>query len=64
MSHVKNKNGMLRRIEELSHKVNKIIMDNSSDINVLDAKQFQKVNYSEVSESFSCAMQVSAPTRK
>ena len=57
MSHVKNKNGVLRRIEELSHKVNKIIMDNSSDINVLDAKQFQKVNYSEVSESFSCDMQ-------
>ena len=57
MSHVKNKNGVLRRIEELSHKANKIIMDNSSDINVLDAKQFQKVNYSEVSESFSCDMQ-------
>ena len=57
ISYVKNKNGVLRRIEELSHKANKIIMDNSSDINVLDAKQFQKVNYSEVSESFSCDMQ-------
>ncbi|XP_076169723.1 uncharacterized protein LOC143147895 isoform X2 [Ptiloglossa arizonensis] len=57
LNYTQTKSTILKNIEELSQKMNNIIPSNSSDIKILDAKQFQKINYLEISELFSHDMQ-------
>ena len=55
--HMQNK--ALQGIEQLVYKVNNIIINNSSDIKIFNAKQLQKINHLEISELFPPNMQVS-----
>lgn len=55
--HMQNK--ALKGIEQLVHKINNIIINNSSDIKIFNAKQLQKLNHLEILELFPPNMQVS-----
>ncbi|XP_054010762.1 uncharacterized protein LOC128893658 isoform X1 [Hylaeus anthracinus] len=52
LNYLKKKKTILRNMEELSCKIINVMPNNSSDTNILDAKQLQKVNYLGISELF------------
>ncbi|XP_031839242.1 uncharacterized protein LOC116429895 [Nomia melanderi] len=52
LNYIQNKNKILKNIEQVSHKVNNIVSSNSGDIKMLDAKQFQQINYLDMSKLF------------
>ena len=53
INHIQKKNALLKSIEQLGFKVNNIVLSNSNNVKVLDAKQIQKINCSKISELFS-----------
>ncbi|XP_034172658.1 uncharacterized protein LOC117600840 isoform X2 [Osmia lignaria lignaria] len=53
INRIQKKNALLKSIEQLGFKVNNIVLSNSNNVKVLDAKQIQKINCSEISELFS-----------
>ncbi|XP_076632120.1 LOW QUALITY PROTEIN: uncharacterized protein LOC143347097 [Colletes latitarsis] len=57
LHYLKNKNIILKNIKELSSKVNDLIPNRSSDAKISDVNQFEKINYLEISESFSDEIQ-------
>lgn len=57
INHIQKRNVILKDIEQLGHKVNNIILSNTSDIKMLNIKE--KINHLEISELFSPDMQVS-----
>lgn len=57
INHIQKRNVILKDIEQLSHKINNIILSNTNDIKMLNTKQ--KINHLEISELFSPDMQVS-----
>lgn len=59
INRIQKKNALSKNIGQLGFKVNNIILSNTDDIKVLDAKQMQKINCSEVSELFPVDTQVS-----
>ncbi|XP_076658218.1 uncharacterized protein LOC143362173 [Halictus rubicundus] len=55
--YLQNKNSILKNVKELSQRVNDIVSSISSDIQTLDANQYQRINYLEMSELFPYNMQ-------
>ena len=53
INRIQKKNALLKSIEQLGFKVNNIVLSNSNNVKVLDAKQIQKINCSKISELFS-----------
>ncbi|CAK9800116.1 Augmin complex subunit dgt6 [Anthophora plagiata] len=54
---IQKKNAIIKETEQLTLNINDIILSNSSDVKMLDAKQLQKVNHLQISELFSPNMQ-------
>ncbi|KZC12909.1 HAUS augmin-like complex subunit 6 [Dufourea novaeangliae] len=50
LNYIQIKNLVLKDTEQLSHKLNNIVLSNSNDIKMLDAKQFQRIDYLELYE--------------
>ncbi|XP_017765981.1 PREDICTED: uncharacterized protein LOC108555019 [Eufriesea mexicana] len=52
INQIQIKNAILRNIEQLAYKVNNIVLNNNSDIKMLNAEQLQKINHLKISELF------------
>nr|XP_033328816.1 uncharacterized protein LOC117221749 [Megalopta genalis]XP_033328817.1 uncharacterized protein LOC117221749 [Megalopta genalis] len=52
VNYLQDKNSILKRLKELSQKVNDLVLSKNSDIQTLDANQYQKINYLEMPELF------------
>ncbi|XP_078047832.1 uncharacterized protein LOC144475632 [Augochlora pura] len=52
INYMQDKNSILKSLNQLSQKVNDLVLSNNSDIQTLDANQYQKINYIEMSELF------------
>ncbi|XP_076280160.1 uncharacterized protein LOC143208984 [Lasioglossum baleicum] len=57
LCYLQNKNSILENVTELSQRVNDIVFSTSSDIQILDANQYQRINYLEMVELLPYNMQ-------
>ncbi|CAK9829950.1 Augmin complex subunit dgt6 [Anthophora retusa] len=63
LKRIQKKNAIIKDTEQLTLNMNDIILSNSSDVKMLNAKLLQKVNHLQISELFSPNMQAKASNK-